>query len=44
MKIEGSRVAKSAKPDQFIIVRIDEKGERVPLIICDYDLEKGTVI
>jgi len=43
MDIEAPRVAKSAKPGQFIIVRIDEKGERVPLTICNYDIEKGTV-
>lgn len=43
MDIEAPRVAKSAEPGQFIIVRIDEKGERVPLTICDYDIEKGTV-
>lgn len=43
MDIEAPRVAKSAKPGQFVIVKIDEKGERVPLTICDYDLEKGTV-
>lgn len=43
MKIEAPRVAKSAKPGQFVIIRIDEKGERVPLTICDTDVEKGTV-
>lgn len=43
MKIEAPRVAKSAKPGQFIIVRVDEKGERVPLTVCDTDPEKGTV-
>ena len=43
MDIEAPRVAKSAKPGQFIIVRLDEKGERVPLTICDYNLEKETV-
>ena len=43
MAIEAPRVAKSAKPGQFVIVRIDEKGERVPLTISDYDAEKGTV-
>jgi ferredoxin/flavodoxin---NADP+ reductase len=43
MDIEAPRVAKSAKPGQFIIVRMDEKGERIPLTICDYDKEKGTV-
>lgn len=43
MDIEAPRVAKSAKPGQFIIVKMDEKGERIPLTICDYDAEKGTV-
>jgi len=43
MKIDAPRVAKSAKPGQFVIIRMDEKGERVPLTICDYDKEAGTV-
>lgn len=43
MDIEAPRVAKSAKPGQFVIVKIDERGERVPLTIADYDREKGTV-
>ena len=43
MDIEAPRVAKSAKPGQFIIIKLDERGERVPLTIADYDLEKGTV-
>ncbi|MEG2353410.1 MAG: sulfide/dihydroorotate dehydrogenase-like FAD/NAD-binding protein [Clostridium sp.] len=43
MDIEAPRVAKSALPGQFIIVKMDEKGERVPLTICDYDLERGTI-
>lgn len=43
MDIEAPRVAKSAKPGQFIIVKNDEKGERVPLTISDYDKNKGTV-
>lgn len=43
MDIEAPRVAKSAKPGQFVIVIADEKGERIPLTICDYDREKGTV-
>ncbi|NLP45619.1 MAG: sulfide/dihydroorotate dehydrogenase-like FAD/NAD-binding protein [Epulopiscium sp.] len=43
MKILAPRVAKSAQPGQFIIIRIDEKGERIPLTICDYDREEGTV-
>lgn len=43
MDIEAPRVAKSAKPGQFIIVKLDENGERIPLTICDYDAVKGTV-
>ena len=43
MDVEAKRVAKSCLPGQFIIVRLDEKGERVPLTIADYDREKGTV-
>lgn len=43
MDILAPRVAESAKPGQFVIVIADEQGERVPLTICDYDKEKGTV-
>ena len=41
--VEAPRIAKSAKPGQFLIVRPSDNGERVPLTICDYDAEKGTV-
>ena len=43
MDIEAPRVAKAGKPGQFIIVKPDEKGERIPLTICDLDPETGTV-
>lgn len=43
MDIEAPRVAKSTNPGQFIIVKTDEKGERIPLTICDYDKEAGTI-
>lgn len=43
MDIEAPRVAKSCKPGEFIILRITEKGERVPLTIADYDAKAGTV-
>lgn len=43
MDILAPRVAKSAKPGQFVIVIVDETGERLPLTICDYDIDKGTV-
>lgn len=43
MVLEVPHVAKKAAPGQFVIVRIDEKGERIPLTIADFDQEKGTV-
>lgn len=43
MDIEAARVAKAAKPGQFVIVKMDEKGERIPLTICDIDKERGTI-
>ncbi|MCH1983382.1 sulfide/dihydroorotate dehydrogenase-like FAD/NAD-binding protein [Ruminococcus sp. OA3] len=43
MDVEAPRVAKHCHPGQFIIVKIDEEGERIPLTICDYDSEEGTV-
>ncbi|WFR55062.1 sulfide/dihydroorotate dehydrogenase-like FAD/NAD-binding protein [Anaerocolumna sp. AGMB13025] len=43
MDIKAPRVAKSCYPGQFVIVKMDEKGERIPLTICDYDSEAGTV-
>lgn len=43
MDIEAPRVAKSCQPGQFVIVKMDEKGERIPLTVCDYDREAGTV-
>lgn len=43
MKVKAPLVAKSAKPGQFIIVRTDRYGERIPLTICDYNVEEGTV-
>ena len=43
MDIEAPRAAKSVQPGQFVIVKIDEKGERIPLTVCDYDREAGTV-
>lgn len=43
MDIEAKRVAKSCLPGQFVIVKADDKAERVPLAICDYDAERGSV-
>ncbi len=37
MDIEAPKVAKSCKPGQFVIVKMDEEGERIPLTICDYN-------
>jgi len=43
MEIEAPFVAKKAQPGQFIMLRIDERGERIPLTIADFDRERGTV-
>ena len=43
MDIEAPRLAASAQPGQFLIVRAREEGERIPLTICDYDRSRGTV-
>ena len=43
MRVNAPLVASSAKPGQFVIVRTDKYGERIPLTICDYDIEEGTV-
>ena len=43
MDVEAPRVARHCLPGQFVIVKMDEVGERIPLTICDYDAEKGTV-
>ncbi len=43
MKVAAPRVASAALPGQFLIVRTDERGERIPLTISDYDVEAGTV-
>ncbi|MBR1869967.1 MAG: sulfide/dihydroorotate dehydrogenase-like FAD/NAD-binding protein [Bacteroidales bacterium] len=43
MKVSAPRLAKAARPGQFLIVRADEKGERIPLTISDYDASEGTV-
>ena len=43
LRVEAPRVAQSALPGQFVIVRVDEQGERVPLTIADFDKEAGTV-
>ena len=43
MKIAAERVARAALPGQFVIVRANEGGERIPLTIADYDVDRGTV-
>ena len=43
MKIKAPLIANKAQPGQFIILRIDEKGERIPLTIADFDRKKGTI-
>ena len=43
LEIEAPMIAKKAEPGQFIILRVDENGERIPLTIAGYDREKGTV-
>lgn len=43
VKAEAPRIADSAKPGQFVIVIADEKGERIPLTICDFDKNEGTI-
>ncbi|MCR5487377.1 MAG: sulfide/dihydroorotate dehydrogenase-like FAD/NAD-binding protein [Lachnospiraceae bacterium] len=44
MTVKAPNVARSCEPGQFLIVRTDEKSERIALTICDYDREKGTVV
>ena len=43
MDVHAPRVAKHCQPGQFVIVKMDDKGERIPLTICDYDRETGTI-
>ena len=43
MEVQAPLVAKKAEPGQFIILRVDKDGERIPLTIADYDREKGTI-
>ncbi|MGI5948407.1 MAG: sulfide/dihydroorotate dehydrogenase-like FAD/NAD-binding protein [Lachnospiraceae bacterium] len=43
MDVEAPRVARSCQPGEFVIVKIDEAGERIPLTICDFDREKGII-
>lgn len=43
MEIEAPRIARKAQPGQFVMLRIDDSGERIPLTIADFDREKGTI-
>lgn len=43
MEVDAPRMAESAQPGQFLIVRTHDKGERIPLTVCDYNREEGTV-
>ena len=43
MDVEAPRVARACEPGEFVIVKTDEAGERIPLTICDYDRDKGIV-
>jgi len=43
MVVEAPQVARKAKPGQFVIVRVDERGERIPLTIADFDRDTGTI-
>ncbi|MFC2041516.1 sulfide/dihydroorotate dehydrogenase-like FAD/NAD-binding protein [Chloroflexota bacterium] len=42
-KVKAPAVAKKAQPGQFVVIRIDEKGERIPLTVADWDREEGSV-
>lgn len=43
MEVDAPLVARKAEPGQFIILRVDDQGERIPLTVADYDREKGTI-
>ena len=43
MDVEAPRVARHCQPGQFVIVKMDDKGERIPLTICDYDKGRGFI-
>ncbi len=43
MEVDAPMVARKAEPGQFIILRVDEEGERIPLTVADFDREKGTI-
>lgn len=44
LEIQAPRVASHWLPGQFVIIRVDDNGERIPLTVCDVDTEKGTIV
>jgi ferredoxin--NADP+ reductase len=43
IELKAAQIARKIQPGQFVIIRIDEKGERIPLSLADYDVQKGTI-
>jgi len=43
LKFEAPEIAEKVQPGQFVILRVHEKGERIPLTVCDFDREKGSI-
>lgn len=43
MEVEAAEVVRNARPGQFVVIHLDETSERIPLTICDKDIEKGTI-
>ncbi|MGC6174229.1 sulfide/dihydroorotate dehydrogenase-like FAD/NAD-binding protein [Lacrimispora sp. 38-1] len=43
MDVEAPRIAKACQPGEFVIVKMDDRGERIPLTICDYNRDKGSI-
>ena len=43
LEVEAPEVARKAQPGQFVVVRVDEEGERIPLTIADWDVERGSI-
>ena len=43
MDVEAPRIAKACQPGEFVIVKMDDRGERIPLTICDYNRDMGSI-
>ena len=43
LKLNAPEIAKKVEPGQFVIIRLNEEGERIPLTVNDFDREKGTI-